>query len=149
MSRGERRRRKRAGVDSYFQSVSASSIDSRSESAHCEDESCRHGPADCECCRYEVSGFLREQPRGNIGVLGGASRFRANLASSRRKLIWLERLRNSKAPKLHRWRPPAPSKAPAVIRQALQPRPGEETFLILKAVVDVTGRAEVAAAGQR
>ena len=58
----------RAGIDSYFQSVSAGSIDSNSESAQRRDESCRHGPADFECCRYGSTGYVRDQPRGNIAL---------------------------------------------------------------------------------
>ena len=76
MPRRERRRRLWARADSYFQSVSASSIDGSSESAHCSDESGRNGPADFECCGYEISGFLREQPRWNIGRCSDSSRCR-------------------------------------------------------------------------
>jgi hypothetical protein len=74
MSRGDRGWRHRASAVSSFKSVFAGSNGSRSEryyscsgSSHCQDESCRHGPADFECCGHGSSGFLREQPWGNIG----------------------------------------------------------------------------------
>ena len=50
MPRTERRWRRWASADSYFQSISTSSIDGTSESAQCGDESCRHGPTDSEWC---------------------------------------------------------------------------------------------------
>ena len=84
MPRRERRRRRWASADSYFQQVSASSIDSTSEGADCQDESWRHGATDFEWCRNERSGFLPGQPRGNIGRLcGDTSRFRVVLACAR------------------------------------------------------------------
>jgi mono/diheme cytochrome c family protein len=58
-----------ASADSYCQSISARSIDGSFESAHCPDDGCRHGAADFECCRYEILGFLCDQPRGTIGRL--------------------------------------------------------------------------------
>ena len=48
MPRSERRGRCWASADSYFRSISASPIDGTSESAHCQDESCRYGPSDVE-----------------------------------------------------------------------------------------------------
>jgi hypothetical protein len=66
MPRRGRSRRCWAGADSYIQSVSAGSIDSRSESAHRTDESRRHGPAERERCRHGSSGFLCRRPRGTF-----------------------------------------------------------------------------------
>ena len=66
MPRRKRGRRLRASTDEHIEPVSASSIDGASESAHEQDESCRHGRVECERCRYESSGFLRDRPRGNI-----------------------------------------------------------------------------------
>src|ERR1700689_3695099 len=65
MPRRGRRRRFWAVPDPY--PIFVNSIDSHSENAYGRDESRRHGPGECERCRYGSSGFLCEQPRGEIG----------------------------------------------------------------------------------
>src|ERR1700679_362741 len=67
MSRRERGRGFGACADAYFESVFPRQIDSNFEGAEPQHESCRHGSCDFECCRHESVGFLREQPRGEIG----------------------------------------------------------------------------------
>src|ERR1022692_468101 len=56
-------------ADSYHHTISGCSIDSASEGTEGQHESCGHGPSDFERRRYDSSGFLPGQPRGNFDCL--------------------------------------------------------------------------------
>src|ERR1700733_5457891 len=85
MPRRGRRRRFWPGADSYFESVSAGSIDRRSESAHHPEEGRWHGPAELGPCRYASSGVVCEQPWGHIGHHSGTSCGNRRVGSSLEK----------------------------------------------------------------